>query len=59
MSKHSKKRWAKGNGHKSGFMNLKRGIWYAEVRAQQEWERRARRESRGPDPGNASQGGAA
>ena len=57
MDKHTKKR-PKGKGHKSGFMNLKRGLWFAEVRAQQEWERRARREGRDPDPGNAGQGGA-
>ncbi len=59
MGNHSKKHRPKGKGHKSGFMDLKRCIWCAEVRAHQEWDRRARRESRGPDPGNASQGGAA
>ncbi len=58
MSNYSKKHRPKGKGYKSGFMDLKRGIWHAEIRAQQEWERRARRECRGPDASNAGQGGA-
>ncbi len=54
MAKHSKKHRPKGKGHKSGFMDLKRGIWYAEVRAQQEWHKREQRSAQ-----NNAEGGSA
>jgi len=57
MDKHKKHR-PKGKGHKSGFMDLKRGIWFAEMRAQREWAKRARRTDLSPGLGDAEQGGA-